>query len=334
MRNRPALAGGVALFAVAALVATFLLRAPARSGPAVVEIQTGEGLRTVARALAEANVVFAPRAFRLLVILRGGAKRVHAGEYEFLPGERPWRVATRLIRGEIREHPVTIPEGWNLHQIAERLGQEKLADARAFVAEATDPKRVAALGGEGDTLEGYLFPDTYVLSKGMRVDEILSLMIAHGRAVFTPEMESRGAVLGLTHRQVLTLASIVEREARAPRERPLVASVYWNRLRRGMKLDADPTLLYGLGRYDWEPRLRTKDLRLDQPYNTYLHKGLPPGPIASPGAASIHAVLEPAETRYLYFVSKNDGTHAFSATLKEHARRVAEFQKHPSEREE
>lgn len=213
---------------------------------------------------------------------------------------------------------------WGNYFVWQALERAGLVSAEAFLQAASDPGLIESLGIEGYPFEGYLFPETYNFPKGVTAEQIIKKMVDHFRSVFTPAWTERAHAMGFTIHQVVTLASIVEKETSKPEERPLIASVFLNRLKRRMRLESDPTVIYGIK--DFDGNLTRKDLRTMSPYNTYRIKGLPPGPIANPGRASIEAVLYPSEEPYLYFVSKNDGSHHFSPTLREHNRMVRRYQ--------
>jgi UPF0755 protein len=244
------------------------------------------------------------------------------------PTQSPQEILEWISRGRVVTYEVVVPEGFTLAQIAKRLAAEQLADPEAFLAVARDPATAAEIGVEGSTLEGYLFPETYRIPRGLAPEEIARTLVEQFLEVWR-EIEPRAREQGFSMREVVTLASIVEKETAAPNERPLIASVFRNRLERGMRLETDPTVIYGIE--DFDGNLRRRDLEnRDNPYNTYRIPGLPPGPIASPGAEALHAVVEPAESDYLYFVSRNDGTHVFSRTYREHARAVDKYQRRRS----
>ncbi|MBN2126167.1 MAG: endolytic transglycosylase MltG, partial [Deltaproteobacteria bacterium] len=221
-------------------------------------------------------------------------------------------------------HPVTIPEGLTASQIGALLEEKGLADKGGFLDLIRDPRLIKDYGLRGDSLEGYLYPDTYHFARGIPVQRIIDTMVKRFHELVDP-LQDRARQVGMELEEVISLASIVEKETGLARERPLIASVFLNRLKRGMRLESDPTVIYGLK--DFDGNLTREDLRHNTPYNTYTRRGLPPGPIANPGLDSIRAVLSPAETNYLYFVSKNDGSHHFSATLAEHNRAVVKYQK-------
>jgi UPF0755 protein len=220
---------------------------------------------------------------------------------------------------------VTIPEGANLYDIAKSLGNLGLADPVRFLDAAASPGLVRRLGIPGATVEGFLFPDTYLLEKSMSPEDILEVMVRQFRRRFLPEWDTRAREAGFSILQLITIASIIEKEAGIDEEKPIVSAVIRKRLSLGMPLQMDPTVIYGLKRFGEE--LTRKDLQTPSPYNSYLNRGLPPGPIANPGGAAIKAALWPAEADYLFFVSRNDGSHRFSRTLQEHIEGVASYRR-------
>lgn len=251
-------------------------------------------------------------------------RKIIAGEYNLSPAMTPEAILKQLVSGRVLMVRLTIPEGLNLRQIAHLVEQAGLGCRDEFYRAATDPELAAQLDIPADTVEGYLFPETYFFSKDVGPEQIIRFMAGQLGAAFTPDWIERAAVLGLSVHEIITLASIVEKEAGHPDERTLVASVFYNRLNKRMRLQSDPTVTYGVP--DFSGRIRRKDLERDTPYNTYQIAGLPPGPIASPGLASIRAALFPDETDYLYFVSREDGTHQFSTNLRDHNEAVRRYQ--------
>jgi len=250
------------------------------------------------------------------VLNRSGS--VKAGEYRLSPAMSLWEIIARLLRGEALLHAVTIPEGFTASQIASLLEERGLARKERFLALVAEPSRFSFpfLPSGARNLEGYLFPDTYLLPRGVSEETIIRRMLQRFDEVVTQEMRERAQALGFSLHQIVTIASMIEREAKRPEERPLIARVIYNRLERGMRLEIDATVLYALGRH--KERLNLQDLDVESPYNTYRHPGLPPGPIANPGLASIQAALYPANVDYLYYVAKPDGSHVFSRTFQEH----------------
>jgi UPF0755 protein len=290
-------------------------------------IPARSGLAAIQKILADNHVIKDDARFVMLAGLLGAAPRLQAGEYAIAAGSRPYEVLNILRQGKVLYRPVTIPEGTELVKIVEILAQGGWGERDRFLHLAKDAGFIQQVGVHGESLEGYLFPDTYYLSKG-RQDEadIIRLMVTNHRKVFAEILQGETqSPAGLTPRQVIILASIVEKETGRPEERGLIARVFLNRLDRNMRLQADPTVRYGTGNLE-EPLTR-RDLQEPSPYNTYKIKGLPPGPICNPGRAAISAVVHPADAEYLYFVSKNDSTHHFSKTLQEHNRAVARFQR-------
>lgn len=304
------------------------LRAPGPTrGDQVIRIQIPPGatLRQVIDLLAAHGVISQPDKFRYLVEWKGVSTRIQAGEFEFAPGLRPEEVLALLVAGRPVLYSITIPEGYNLVQIAKVLDQTGIWSGEKFLALAQDPAFAASLGIPYSSLEGYLFPETYKFPRSAAETEIIRTMVRRMEKEFTPEAEETMRRMGFSRHEVLTLASIVEKETARPEERPLIAAVFLNRLRRGMRLDSDPTVIYGLPHFDGN--LTRQDLATPTPYNTYRLPGLPPGPIASPGHEAIQAVLHPAGTDYLYFVSRGDGSHEFSRNYRDHRRAVDRFQR-------
>jgi UPF0755 protein len=252
---------------------------------------------------------------------------VQAGEYRFAEPLSTFEVLEKLVSGDTFTFAVTIPEGLTLVETADLLAARGLAEKSAIQRAFEERETVADLDPEAPSLEGYLYPTTYRFPRSVAPEELARALVGQFKRVFADDRRAAAATLGLTPRQVVTLASVIEKETGLPQERPLIASVFWNRLRIGMPLQSDPTIIYALelaGRFDGN--LRRADLEIDSPYNTYRFPGLPPGPIASPGEGSIRAVLEPADTTYLYFVSRNDGSHHFSSSYSEHVSAVRKYQ--------
>jgi UPF0755 protein len=293
-----------------------------------VEIPAGSSAPEIGRRLIDAGVVRDQLTFRVTLWQAGQAERLRAGEYRF---DRPMtarEVVDKISRGEVYERRVTFPEGLIIPEMAALWELRGLGTAAAFVNAARNPAPVAKLDPQAQDLEGYLFPETYSLPRGTPPERLIGLMVARFEEAFSPEIRKAVAALGLTVREAVTLASLVEKETARDDERPLVAAVYLNRLRVGMPMQCDPTVIYALrkaGKYK-DNNLRREDLEFDSLYNTYRYPGLPPGPIAAPGRASLEAVANPAPVDYLYFVSRNDGSHVFASTLRDHNRNVQEFQ--------
>ena len=290
----------------------------------VIQVPGGTSLVTAAGLLEESGIIRSVRTFVFLVKLRGRANRIQAGELLFRTDMTPVQVMDVLTRGKAVTYQVTIPEGFNMEQIITVLVSKDLGDREIFRELSRDAQWCQSLGLPGETLEGFLFPDTYSWPRGFSEKEILGQMVAHFKRVFSEKMRERARELGMTELEVVTLASIIEKETGVPEERTLVSSVFHNRLKKGYRLQTDPSVIYGLK--DFDGNLTREHLRKDHPYNTYTRSGLPPGPIANPGEASLNAALYPAETFFLYFVARGDGTHVFSKTLIEHNEAVRLFQ--------
>ncbi len=297
------------------------------SGEQFVEIPQGESTTGIGRRLVAAGVIRDDLTFRLAVRWHGAGRTLKAGEYRFTGPASPAAVIDRLARGDVYLLPLTFPEGLTVEEMAQLFAQTGLGRARAFVAAASNAAPIAAIDPDADTLEGYLFPDTYSLPRQIAAQALVDRMVRRFLSVFDEDMRARARATGLSVRQIMSIAALVEKETARAEERPLVAAVYRNRFRIGMPMQADPTVIYALkqaGR--WNGNIRKGDLSFDSPYNTYRYAGLPPGPIASPGKAAIEATIAPAAVDYLYFVSRNDGSHAFAATLAEHNRNVQKWQ--------
>lgn len=295
-----------------------------------VAVPEGASLQEVAALLEERGLIRSQTGFRILGKLTGADRRIRPGEYALHPGLGPLQILSDMVEGRVRLHPVTIPEGFSVAQVAARLAEQGLAEEQAFVALTEDRDFIGTLDLAVPTLEGYLFPTTYHFPKSSNPREIIRTMVAYTRKAMTPELRSRAEEKGMSLHEVLTLASVIEKETGVASERPLISAVFHNRLRRGIPLQSDPTVIYALEAFDGN--LRKRDLSVESPYNTYRVKGLPPGPIANPGAESIAAALHPAKAPYLYFVSRNDGTHHFSSTLAEHNQAVDKYQRRISRR--
>lgn len=289
----------------------------------VVYIKPDSRGSEIAALLTQTSVIQDPFLFLLFTYLRGSSDRLKAGEYQFTASMGVLDVIRVLEEGKVLVHKVTVPEGSSLWQIAKLLDAEGLVNIDRFLEMARDPTVASYYVPEAESMEGFLFPDTYYFIKGTKEEAIIDTMVQRFFRAFTGEKELRARQQGMSLYEVVTLASIIEKEALVDREKPIIAGVFYNRLKRGMRLQADPTVLYGRRR---NGRIRYRDLREKHPYNTYVHHGLPPGPIASPGTEALEAALYPAEVSYLYFVSKNDGTHQFSRTLREHNTAVRKYQ--------
>ncbi|HSZ21735.1 MAG TPA: endolytic transglycosylase MltG [Candidatus Sulfotelmatobacter sp.] len=294
--------------------------APARE----VTIEKGESFRQIARALADAGVVRSELALRIYGRMSGTASQIKPGDYAFKGGERISDVMRHLVKGDFIVVTITIPEGLTVHEIAERVGATGLVCEDEFENAARDGAMVRALGLMPLGAEGYLFPATYKFSPHAKTDDVLAAMLARFYQVLTPQVEERMFAVGLDARRLVTMASIVEKEAKAPTERPLIAGVFYNRLRLGMPLQSDPTAEYEL---DGAKESAVSAVHTTSAFNTYDFSGLPPGPIANPGLKSIEAALNPAQTDFLYFVAREGGTHVFSKSYDEHRHAIASERK-------
>jgi UPF0755 protein len=317
-------ATAVLLTAVHFYMALFV---PPSSEKAWKEVQVTEGMsfKAIAGVLQKEGIIRYRGYFEIIGRLQGISRKVRMGYYGLGSHMSMWEVLDALRRGKIIEYEVVIPEGYNLFQIGWTLTGTPLisSDPNDFINVATDRKLAASLGVDADRLEGYLFPDTYYLPKGITVLDIAKRMVQRYKDMFTDDMRKRARELGYTEHQIVTLASIVEKEAKVASERKLIAAVYHNRLKIGMKLQADPTAVYGLRA--WITKVSAQDLKRKTPYNTYLHKGLPPGPIANPGRGAILATLYPEDVDYLFFVAQGDGSHFFSKDYNEHGKAIGRF---------
>lgn len=323
----------VALGAVAGAAAWWLRQqalAPFRgfdNEAVFVDVPPGTGPRSIGARLVAAGVVKDDRTFRTALWLTGRARELKAGEYRFTDAQSAVGIVATLADGAIYTRPVTFREGLTVGEMADVYAGSGLGTRDAFVAAAGDAALIRDLDPAATDLEGYLFPDTYPLPRQTPAATLVAQMVRGFRAALTPELIARAAADGLSVRQVVTLAALVEKETAQDAERPIVAAVYRNRHRIGMGMQADPTVIFALQKAGkWDGNLSRDDLQFDSPYNTYRYGGLPPGPIAAPGKRALDAVVSPAKVDYLYFVSRNDGTHVFATTLPEHNRNVFEWQ--------
>ncbi|MCP4661049.1 MAG: endolytic transglycosylase MltG [bacterium] len=310
--------------------AWWLLRQPYQGyeGTQVVVIRSGRGAGEILVELRAAGVLADARLARAYLVYWLGDPPLLAGEYRFEEPLNTPQVLAKLIRGEIVSYPVTLIEGLTLEEIADTLARQGFGDPDLLRREMQRPELIADLDPAAPDLEGYLYPDTYSFARGTSEKEIVATLVRTFRRRFRDEVEPLQAAGERSVRELVTLASIVEKEAGVDEERALIAGVYAHRLRRGIALYADPTVIFALKKMGtWNGNLRRPDLKLDSPYNTYVYAGLPPGPICSPAVASLIAAATPADTPYLYFVGRNDGTHVFARTLHEHNRNVERWQR-------
>lgn len=331
MRKRVIVAGvilcclGVAGIAGIKVYAFLTIPPDSKAIERILLIEPGTPLRRIAETLQEASVISDKNLFMMLARFYREGKSVKAGEYQFTTSMLPTEVLTKLQDGKIYFRTAAIPEGYTLRQIADLLAEQGLVDKEKFLAFVFSADTAAEFKVEAQSLEGYLFPNTYYIHRGMEEKAIVQEMVKEFWQVMTPDLQEEIRRKGFTVHEIVTLASIVEKEARVPEERELIAAVYHNRLKIKMKLDSDPTVIYGID--DFDGNLTRAHLQTETAYNTYKRRGLPPGPIANPGKSSILAAIRPAEVKYLYFVARNDGTHQFSHTYQEHLRAVREYQK-------
>ena len=326
MRSRwKALLAG--LLGVAVLGGVLVFGALRRDGPPAgteveFRIPAGAGLNAIAGTLEDAGLIGSELAFSLYARMKGASGDLKAGLYRVPAGTGFGGLLDMLRRGAVVTLPLTIPEGLTLREVAPRIADYTGDSAAAVLALLEDSSWVARLDIPGPTLEGYLFPETYRFAEDTPVDAIIGTMVDRYRSFWGAEERLLAERLGLSEREVVTLASIVEEEARVADERPRIAGVYLNRLEIGMLLQADPTVQYALGEPQERLLFRHIDEVADSPYNTYTHAGLPPGPIASPGAASLRGTLEPEEHDFLFFVARPDGSHVFTRTNREHVNAI------------
>jgi UPF0755 protein len=309
-------------------LAWFLFVPPSGAGQnKTIFFKKGTPLKRVSVILEEEGIIRNKHLFVALTTLLGKKMEIKAGEYELHTAMRPLQVLDALVKGQAKDHLVTLPEGYTLAQIAQHLEELNIVEKVAFLQKAASATFIASLDLGPDvrpTLEGYLFPNTYHFYREMDPEEVIRRMVQQFKKVFTPELTTQAAQRGMSEREVVTLASIIEKETALPDEKSLVSAVFHNRLRLKMPLQSDPTVIYGVK--DFSGNLKREHLMKPSPYNTYLLMGLPPGPICNPGRDSLLAALSPAAIPYLYFVSKNDGSHYFSMTLEEHNRAVIKYQ--------
>jgi UPF0755 protein len=292
-----------------------------------VTIPRGARVVDIRRGLVEGGVVEGDLTMRAALLWSRKSNSLKAGEYRFDRPISALEVIDRLARGDVYTRRITFPEGLTMRDMAQLFAMHDLGSADDFLRAARDPAPIRDLDPAAPDLEGYLFPETYAVSRGMSAADLVAAMVARFRENFPEASHQRAQQAGYSVRQIVTLASLVEKETARAEERPIVAAVYRNRLKIGMGMQADPTVIYALqkaGRYDGN--IHKGDLEFNSPYNTYRYRGLPPGPIAAPGRASLDAALAPADVPFLYFVSRNDGSHVFAQTLAEHNRNVQQFQ--------
>ncbi len=290
-----------------------------------VEIPQGASFRSVVDLLYQENLITNRLYFNLLARWAGNDKKIKSGEYALHTAMRPMEILDALVAGRVLVYEVVIPEGVTSRQVGKILEEAGFTTADEFFSLTRDLDLIASLGIEGTSLEGYLFPETYKFARRVSASEIIRQMVSQFRVVYEESFHYRAAEMGMTEREVIILASIIEKETAAAQERGLISAVFHNRLKQKMPLQSDPTVIFGLENFTGN--LTRKDLETPSPYNTYLNKGFPLGPIANPGRAALVAALYPEAVDYLYFVSKNNGTHHFSVTLPEHNEAVSVYQR-------
>jgi UPF0755 protein len=288
----------------------------AKTTTVLVDVPTGSSLMKVINILGDAGLVKQKLLFHGLVAIKGGARSIRAGEYELTTSLSPSELVDKLIHGDVKNYPVTIYEDYSLKQVAEQLKKYKLIHEDVFFQLAERKEFLSSLGIRGDSIEGYLFPDTYFFNRSMTTRQIMRIMVERFWSKISPEMINQAAEKGLNTHQFVTFASLVGKESGYSAEKPMIAAVFYNRLKKGIPLQSDPTTVYDLK--DFNGKILRRHYKRESPYNTYIIRGLPPGPIANPGLDSFQAVLRPADVNYLYFVSQKDGTHFFSSSLVAH----------------
>jgi len=324
------LSGFLLLFFISVLYWFFFVPPSKTASAKMIFIKKGTPLKKVSEILEQEEIVKNRHFFILLATVLGKKTKIKAGEYEFHTQMFPLDVLDALVKGQVKHHLVTVPEGYTLSQIAHLLEDLNLIEKKEFLQKATSPALINSLGlsqWAGPTLEGYLFPDTYHLFREMDPEEVIKMMVLRFKKVFKSDLVDRNFEIGISEKEVVILASIIEKETSLSEEKPLVSAVFHNRLKKKIPLQSDPTVIYGIKNFNGN--LTKEHLMKPTPYNTYLVVGLPPTPICNPGKDSLLAAVHPAPVPYLYFVSKNDGSHYFSSDIGDHNRAVWKFQKYP-----
>lgn len=287
-------------------------------------IQSGQSLSAIANALESEKIITNRRIFKFYARYKGLGEKLQAGEYVLSGSRSPKDILDILLRGKVKLYKITIPEGLNIIETSGIVETAGFCNKETFVSLCNDLKFIRSLGIQAGTLEGYLFPDTYFFPKHSDCQIIIKSMVRHFHQIFTTEWRERANKLGFSVFEIVTLASIIEKETGDASERPVISSVFHNRMKKNMRLESDPTVIYGIKNFDGN--IKKKHLRIKTPYNTYQIKGLPLGPIANPGEKALEAALYPDRTSFLFFVSKKDTTHHFSKTVQEHNRAVRKYQ--------
>jgi UPF0755 protein len=291
-----------------------------------ISFPPGSGIRTLANELKAGGIIRSSWHFILVTRLRGQAHRLKAGDYRFNNAMTPDVILRKLVAGDVDFRKFALPEGYSIYQAAELLEQKGYFKKASFLEKCRDTALMKRLSLSGLTVEGYLYPATYNLARNGTEEQLIGQMVAQFEKRYADLTRAAGGVSGLSRHQVVTMASLIEKEAVSSEEKPLISSVFHNRLRIGMPLQSDPTAVYGVRAF--AGKVTKADIERRSPYNTYLINGLPPGPIGNPGIEALQAALNPAATPYLYFVARQDGTHQFSRTLDEHNRAVARYLRH------
>ncbi|WP_300459262.1 endolytic transglycosylase MltG [Desulfobacula sp.] len=306
-------------------ISSFIKTPPHPSAQATeFTITPGQSLKRIAKNLEKNAIISNQLYFIVFTKLKKAEKKLQAGEYHLSGASSPEQILEILTSGRVKLYRITIPEGLNINEIGDLMETMGGCNQKTFSDLCHDRSFAHSLGIKSTTLEGYLFPDTYFYPKQASCEDIIRTMVGHFNRIFTPKWQARAKTLGFSVHEIVILASMIEKETGDASERPLIASVFHNRLKKNMRLESDPTVIYGIN--DFDGNIKRKHLKMPTPYNTYQIKGLPQGPIANPGALSIQAALYPAPTKYLFFVSKKDTTHQFSRTLQEHNQAVKTYQ--------
>jgi len=313
--------GGITLFKISSFVKTPL---NPMAGEKIFTIKPGQSLGNIARNLENETIISNRKFFKLFTKFKKADKKLQAGEYILTASKSPEQILETLLKGKVKLYRLTIPEGKNIKEIAEQVEKAGFCGKIKFKNLCHDRSFIARTGIKAISLEGYLFPDTYFFPKHTRCEEIILNMTHRFEKIFTENWKVRAEELGFSKHDIVILASIIEKETGDASERPLISSVFHNRLEKNMRLESDPTVIYGIKNFDGN--IKRKHLKTITPYNTYRIKGLPMGPIANPGALSLKAALYPAQTRFLFFVSKKDTTHKFSKNIQEHNKAVRKYQ--------
>jgi len=292
-----------------------------------IDIPANSSLRSISTLLEKEGVLTKKWPIIVLAKMWGVSGKVKSGEFAFRVPSSPQHALDTLIKGVPVLHKITIPEGTTMTEMAPWFEKENIITAQEMIKAFKDPGMIQSFGIMSDSFEGYLFPSTYLFPKNEKIKTILQMMISQLKKNMLPEDRAKARALGWNEHQWITFASVIEKETGRPDEYPLVSSVFHNRLKKGMKLQSDPTVIYGIPNYDGN--IRKVDLQTDTPYNTYTRKGLPIGPICNPGAGALHAAVNPSETEYFYFVGNREGQHVFTKTYEEHLKAVQQYQLAP-----